>query len=82
MAGTVINVATGQRQTLNRAFQLLSRIIGMKLEPVYAVPRPGDIPHSGADITLARRLLGYEPKVFFEEGLRKTVEWYRTNGER
>ena len=74
--GKVINIANGQRQTLNHTFQTLRHIIGSNLEPIFAAPRPGDILHSQADITLARGLLGYEPKVFFEEGLEKTVEWY------
>jgi UDP-N-acetylglucosamine/UDP-N-acetyl-alpha-D-glucosaminouronate 4-epimerase len=80
--GKVINIANGQRQTLNHTFQILRRIIGTDLEPIFAAPRPGDIVHSQADITLARRLLGYEPKVFFEEGLEKTVEWYKANAKK
>lgn len=80
-AGKVINIATGQRQTLIHAFQVLRRIVGTKLalnlEPHYAPPRTGDILQSQADISLARQLLAYEPKVSFEEGLEKTLEWYR-----
>jgi len=79
--GKVINIATGQRQTLIHAFRVLHRIVGPErasnLEPHYAPPRTGDILHSQADINLARRLLAYEPKVSFEEGLERTVEWYR-----
>ncbi len=77
--GKVMNIALGERQTLNRTLQILNRIIGTKLEPIYMAARAGDILHSQADITLARQLLGYEPKVFFEEGLEKTVQWYRSN---
>jgi len=79
VAGKVLNVATGQRQTLNNTFATLRRIIGADVEPLYAAPRAGDILHSQADITQARQHLGYEPTVLFEEGLEKTVEWYRTN---
>lgn len=79
VVGKVLNVATGERQTLNKTFATLRRIIGADVEPIYAAPRPGDILHSQADITQARQHLGYEPTVLFEEGLEKTVAWYRAN---
>ena len=79
-AGKMLNVATGQRYTLNQVFAILRQIIGIEMEPLYGPPRPGDISHSHADISLARQLLGYEPKVLSEEGLRKTVAWYREQG--
>jgi len=47
------------------------------VEPLYAEPRPGDVKDSQADISKARRLLGYEPAISFEEGLARTVAWYR-----
>ncbi len=78
-AGKVINAATGGRITLNQVLAALQQILGTQIEPIYAAPRPGDILHSQADITLARQLLGYEPKVHLEEGLRKTVAWYQEN---
>jgi nucleoside-diphosphate-sugar epimerase len=78
-AGKVFNVATGQRYSLNRVFTYLRSIIGADIEPIYGPPRPGDILHSQADISLARQALGYEPKVFLEEGLRRTVAWYQEN---
>ena len=78
-AGKVCNVATGERYTINQTIALLRRIIGSDVNPVYAAPRPGDILHSQADITLARQLLGYDPKVSFEDGLARTVDWYRTS---
>lgn len=78
-AGKVINIATGQRYTLHQVLAVLQQILGTQSEPIYAAPRPGDILHSQADITLARQLLGYEPKVHLEEGLRKTVAWYQEN---
>lgn len=80
-SGKVINVATGERKTLINSFQLLHKLIvpdGTKIEPQYAPARAGDILHSQADITLARQILGYESKVSFAEGLRRTVEWYRS----
>ena len=76
-AGKVINVATGQQQTLNQILAALNAIIGMNVEPVYTSPRMGDIRHSLADTTLATEVLGYRASVSFEEGLRRTVEWYR-----
>jgi len=82
VVGKVLNIATGERYTLNQTMAILRRILRTEIEPTYAPPRPGDILHSQAEITLARKLLGYEPKGTFEEGLALTVEWYRANWER
>jgi nucleoside-diphosphate-sugar epimerase len=54
-------------------------MVGHELRPVHKEPRTGDVRHSLADIGEARRLLGYEPKVKFEEGLRRTLAWYQGN---
>jgi UDP-glucose 4-epimerase len=78
-AGKVINIATGSRQTLNHTLALLRKIIDADLSVTYGPPRPGDILHSLADITVARQLLGYEPTISFQDGLRRTVDWYRGN---
>jgi UDP-N-acetylglucosamine/UDP-N-acetyl-alpha-D-glucosaminouronate 4-epimerase len=78
VSGQMMNVATGTRITLNQAFEILRELTGYKGDPAYAAPRTGDIRESLADITLARELLGYEPTVDFREGLRRTVEWYKT----
>ncbi len=78
-AGETINVATGGRVSLNELFAALKVLTGAEVEPVYAEARAGDVKHSQADITKANRLLGYEPIVTFEEGLRRTLEWYRTS---
>jgi len=75
--GEVINVATSGRISLNTLFESMRRLIGADVQPVYAEPRTGDVRDSQADITKAKRILGYEPSVSFEEGLRRTVEWYR-----
>jgi nucleoside-diphosphate-sugar epimerase len=77
VAGRVFNVATGHRVTLNETFKLLQKLTGYTRSPIYAEERGGDIKHSLADISLARRQLGYDPIVDFEDGLRRTVEWYR-----
>ena len=78
-SGEVINVATGGRISLNQLFRTVRDLVGAKIEPMYRDPRAGDVRDSQADISKARRLLGYEPVVTFEEGLEKTVEWHRTS---
>jgi UDP-N-acetylglucosamine/UDP-N-acetyl-alpha-D-glucosaminouronate 4-epimerase len=77
VAGQVFNIATGERFDLNQTFQLLKNIIGYKGEVKYGPERAGDVKHSLADLSRAEKHLGYKPKVNFEEGLRRTVEWYR-----
>jgi nucleoside-diphosphate-sugar epimerase len=75
--GEIINVATGGRISLSTLFKTIRDLVAARLEPVYAPPRPGDVKDSQADISKARRILGYEPIVSFEEGLARTVAWYR-----
>jgi nucleoside-diphosphate-sugar epimerase len=70
-------VACGDRITVNSTLQLINKITGKDISPIYSDPRPGDIKHSQADITKAREKLGYKPVVTFEEGLRRTIDWYR-----
>ena len=76
-SGAVVNVATGSSISLNRLFEGMRSLTGSRLNVNYGPPRNGDVKDSLADITKARTLLGYEPKVSFEDGLRETVEWYR-----
>ncbi len=78
-SGLVFNGGTGARITLNQVLELLSKITGQAIRPKYDSPRAGDIRDSQADISLSRRVLGFEPQVAFEEGLRRTWEWYRSN---
>jgi nucleoside-diphosphate-sugar epimerase len=78
LAGEVINVALGGRMSLNELYASLTAVLRSELEPVHVDPRPGDVRHSQADIEAARRLLGYEAQVPLEEGLRRTVDWYRS----
>jgi nucleoside-diphosphate-sugar epimerase len=78
VAGKVFNVATGRRVTLNETFGLLQGLTSYSGSPIYGSERGGDIKHSLADISLAEKYLGYKPKVSFEEGLRRTVDWYRS----
>lgn len=77
VSGRVINVAAGGRISLIEWFRALRDLIAVDIEPAYGPPRDGDVRDSQADIGLAGILLGYTPVVGFEEGLRRTVEWYR-----
>jgi nucleoside-diphosphate-sugar epimerase len=76
-SGEAINVATESRISLNTLLGTLQRIVGTNLEPIYGPARVGDVRDSQASIVKARRLLGYEPIVPFEEGLRRTVAWFK-----
>ncbi len=76
-SGEVINVATGGRISLNQLLQTMNGIVGTTIEPIYDEPRAGDVRDSQADIAKARHLLGYEPIVGLEEGLRRTMDWCR-----
>jgi len=76
-SGETVNVALGDRTSLNQLYGWLREIIGTDLEPVHGAPRAGDVKHSQADIGRAQALLGYETKVSVAEGLARTVEWYR-----
>ncbi|MFN7949651.1 MAG: SDR family oxidoreductase [Blastocatellia bacterium] len=78
-AGEVMNVAIGERITLNQLLAELQQIIGTNLKASYAETRAGDVRHSLADISKAQRLLGYTPLVGLAEGLQRTVAWYREN---
>ena len=78
-AGRVFNVATGRRVTLNETFKALQSLTSYSGAPKYAPERGGDIKHSLADVSKSESALGYKPLVSFEEGLRRTVEWYRSS---
>ena len=78
IAGESINVATAGRISLNTLLREVQAILGTELEPIYGPPREGDVRDSQASIAKAERLLGYRPIVPFDEGLRRTVEWFRT----
>lgn len=78
VSGRTFNVGTGGRFTLNKTVELLGKISGRPLKPKYEPSREGDIRDSQADITQARLCLGYDPPVNFEEGLARTLDWYRS----
>ena len=77
VAGRVFNIACGQRHTLNETFRVLAELLDFSLPALHTGERAGDIQNSLADITAAREAFGYQPSVSFEEGLRRTVAYYR-----
>lgn len=76
IAGIAVNCACHGQITLNYLVKKINEILGKNIQPEYTEPKPGDIKHSFADITLARKILGYEAEVAFNEGIRRTTEWY------
>ena len=76
-AGRVLNIATGQRYTLLDLVRVLNDLLQTDTAPLHTPPRPGDVRHSVADISVAQEALGYQPRVTFRQGLQRTVEWYR-----
>jgi len=76
-AGEVINIACGERYTLIDLVNMINEILGKKIEPKFEKDRAGDVKHSLAGIDKAKDLLGYEVKVDFREGLRRTVEYFQ-----
>ena len=78
VAGHVVNVANGRSVTLLELLAALDRLLNVQVKAKFVPPRPGDIRASMADITCAQQLLGYEPQVDFHEGLRRSIEYYKT----
>jgi UDP-glucose 4-epimerase len=75
--GWVLNAGAGREPTsIARLLELVAEAVGVRVEPRFEPPREGDIRRSHADVRLARRLLGYEPRVGIEEGIRRTVAWF------
>lgn len=77
-SGRVINVATGRHTTLLDLIAAINDALGTAVEPIFAAPREGDIRESLADITVARRVLGYEPQVSLNEGLKQSIDYYKS----
>jgi nucleoside-diphosphate-sugar epimerase len=77
--GRAVNIACARRTTLNQILDQLRRLLGADVQAEYTDPRPGDVRHSLADVSLAKQTIGYEPKVFFEEGLAGAIDWYKAN---
>jgi len=75
----VFNVANGKDHTVLELADTLNKIIGKDIKPVFLPPRPGDVFRTCADISRVKKILNFTPKVNFEEGLRKTVNWFKAN---
>ena len=77
LAGEVVNIACGERITLNRIIELINQYLRTSIAPEYQDPRPGDVRHSLAALDAARRVIGYEPRIMFAEGLERSIAWYK-----
>jgi nucleoside-diphosphate-sugar epimerase len=77
VSGEVLNIACGESISVNALAAGINQILGTDLRPIYSEPRPGDIRHSQADISRARKILGYEPRYGFWPGLEETIHWFR-----
>ncbi len=80
--GEIVNIGTSKGTTVNELFRMLKEITGYEKDPVYAPPRPGDLRKSILDVSKAAKVLNWTPKVSLEEGLKKTVEWFKKKMER
>jgi nucleoside-diphosphate-sugar epimerase len=77
ISGEVLNIACGDRITVNTLFEKIRDYFHKDIQAVHDEPRPGDVRHSFADITKAMDMIQYEPAVTFDDGLKETIEWYR-----
>ena len=77
--GDVVNIACGEAITVNAIIDMINKIVGKNVKPTYLPSRKGDLKYSLADITLAKKLIGFKPVVSFKDGLKKAIEWYRVN---
>jgi len=80
-AGETFNIGCGTRTSLNQLVREMSLILNSSCKPIYESARPGDIPHSVANVEKAQRLLGYSPAVSLKEGLARVIDWFRAHGE-
>jgi nucleoside-diphosphate-sugar epimerase len=78
-AGQVVNIASGKAVTVNDVIDIINDLLGKNVKPIYDAPRPGDVKHSLADITLAKKTIGYKPTITFKQGLKRAIDWYRDN---
>ncbi|MGE4357073.1 MAG: SDR family oxidoreductase [Candidatus Omnitrophota bacterium] len=77
ISGEVFNIASGKDYSVLSLLEILNRIMHKKIKPKFVSPRPGDVRRTWADISKAKRLLGFVPKVDFQNGLEKTVSWFK-----
>ena len=78
-AGNAFNIAYGGREYLIDIYYGLTKALGVDVEPNFGPDRKGDIKHSNADISKARKLLGYDPDYSFQDGIKLAIEWYKEN---
>lgn len=79
VAGQVVNIACGECVSVNQIIAQINQLLGRNVPPKYVPERAGDVKHSLADISLARQVIGFEPIVSFADGLKRAIEWYKTN---
>ena len=77
--GDVLNIACGEAVTVNEIVDVINELLGKDIKPIYDAPRPGDVKHSLADISLAKKLLNFKPTVPFKRGLQMAIDWYKDN---
>lgn len=75
--GIILNCACHEQISINQVVAEINHITGKNIKPIYTEARPGDVKHSYADISCITNVLGYKPKVFFKEGLQKTIQWFQ-----
>ena len=78
--GVAVNLACGGQVTINETLAAINRLLGTNVKPKYVAPRAGDVRHSCADVSLARKFLSFKPKISFEEGLQRSIEFYKKLG--
>jgi nucleoside-diphosphate-sugar epimerase len=78
-SGRVFNIGCGKSVTINGLYAIISQELGINVEPIYDSPRAGDVRDSLADISAARKAFGYNPEIDVEEGLKRSIKWYREN---
>lgn len=79
VSGEVINVACGERVSINQIIGQINQLLGKNVQPKYVPERAGDVKHSLADISLARQIIGFEPVINFADGLTKAIDWYKNH---
>lgn len=77
ISGEIINIGCGERTTVNHLVEEINHFLKSDLRPIYDQPRPGDVKHSFADISRAKKTIGYEPLISFSKGLERTIRWYQ-----
>jgi UDP-glucose 4-epimerase len=79
LGGEVVNIACAERTSLNQIIARINELIGANVKAEYQPPRAGDVRHSLADISEAARVIGSRPKIMFDEGLKRSIEWFKAN---